>query len=254
MQGLPGAKAFIAVLLAASLTGAENPSIFPTRETLHYGIEWRLITAGMAQLSLTQNPPAVNKGWSSQLRLESTGLVSKLYKVLDQYKANYEGGFCATDSFLHSNEGKRQRETIVRFDRTVNKASYLEKDLVKNNVVKQVEISIPECVKDVLGGLYQLRTLQLQPGQSTTIRMSDGKKSSDVRVEAQEWEEIRTKAGKFKTLRYEAFLFNGVIYERPAKVHIWVSDDDKRLPVQIKLRLNVAIGTITLQLEKEERS
>lgn len=254
MQVAPSAKAIIAVFLAASLTGAENPSIFPSHETLHYGIEWRLITAGMAKLSLKQNPPAANQGWSSQLQLESTGLVSKLYKVLDQYKANYESGFCATDSFLHSLEGKRRRETTVRFDRTSNKASYLEKDLVKNNVVKQVEITIPECVKDVLGGLYQLRTLQLQPGQSTTIRMSDGKKASEVRVEAQEWEEIKTKAGRFKTMRYEAFLFNGVLYDRSAKVHIWVSEDEKRLPVQIKLRLNVAIGTITLQLEKEERS
>ena len=168
--------------MAASLAGAESSAVFPAHETLHYGVEWRLITAGIAKLSLNQNPPAANKGWSSQLTLESTGLVSKLYKITDQYRSHYEGGFCATDSFLSSLEGKRQRETTVKFDRTSSKASYLEKDLVKNNIVKQVEIAIPDCVQDVLGGLYQLRTMRLQPGQSATIRMSDGKKSSDYGV------------------------------------------------------------------------
>ncbi len=249
---------FAAGILASGLTGGadnnSNAASLPPHETLHYGVEWRLIPAGLARLTLHENPPAANKGWSTHLHLESTGLVSKLYKVDDQYRANYEGGFCATDTHLQSAEGKRRRETTVRFDRTSSKASYLERDLVKNSIVKQVEIVTPECVHDVLGGLYQLRTLRLQPGQSSTIRMSDGKKSSEVRVEAQEWEEVKTKAGTFKTLRYEAFLFNGVLYERPAKVHIWVSEDSKRLPVQIKLKLNVAIGTITLQLQKEDRS
>ena len=249
----PCAKAILAVFLAASLARAENTANLPTRETLYYGIEWRLITAGFAKLVLQQNTAPQNQGGTTQLQLESTGLVAKLYKVSDQYKANYEGGFCATDSFLDANEGKRHRETTVKFDRTLSKASYLEKDLIKNSIVKQTEIAIPSCVQDILGALYQLRTLKLQPGQSALIRVSDGKKAPEVRIEAQEWEEITTKAGKFKTIRYEAFLFNGILFERNARAHIWVSEDAKRLPVQIKVKLNVAIGTITIQLEKEER-
>jgi hypothetical protein len=253
MQHLPGAKALVAVLVAAIVANAENTARLPAQETLTYGIEWRLISAGIATLNLKQSPPPANQGWSANLRLESAGLVSKLYKVIDLYRSNYEGNFCTTDTFLDAKEGKRHRETTVKFDRSTAKASYLEKDLVKNSIVKQTEVAIPPCVKDILGGFYHLRTLQLQPGQSATVRMSDGKKSADVRVEAQEWEEIKTKAGKFKTMRYEAFLFNGVLFERSAKLHIWVSDDEKRLPVQIKLKLSVAVGTITLQLEKEER-
>jgi hypothetical protein len=247
------AKAILVVIFAASLTQGENTANLPARETLHYGIEWRLINAGFAKLMLQQNSAQQNAGGSTQLQLESTGLVAKLYKVNDRYRANYEGGFCATDSVLDAEEGKRHRETVVKFDRTAKKASYVEKDLVKKSVVKQSELAIPECVQDILGSLYQLRTLKLQPGQSATIRVSDGKKAPEVKVEAQEWEEITTKAGKFKTIRYEAFLFNGILYERNARVHIWVSEDERRLPVQIKLKLSIAIGTVTIQLEKEER-
>lgn len=247
------AKAIFVVLIAASLTQGENTGNLPTRETLHYGIEWRLINAGMAKLTLQQNPAPQNPGGSAQLELESAGLVAKLYKINDKYRTNYEGGFCATESLLNAQEGKRHRETAVRFDQTSKKATYVEKDLLKNAVVKQAEVAIPECVKDILGSLYLLRNSKLQPGQSSTVRISDGKKAPEVRVEAQEWEEITTKAGKFKTIRYEAHLFNGVLYERSARAHIWISQDEKRLPVQIKLKLSLAVGTITIQLEKEER-
>jgi hypothetical protein len=52
-------------------------------------------------------------------------------------------------------------------------------------------------------------------------------------------------------VRYEAELFNNVIYRRSGRVYIWLTDDRRRLPVQIQVRLHLAIGTITLQLEKE---
>jgi len=121
-------------------------------------------------------------------------------------------------------------------------------------VVNAHEIDIPPCVHDVLGGLYLLRTLNLQPGQTTQVAVSDGKKSVMARVEAQQREEVKTPAGSFKTIRYEAFLFNGVLYRRYGSLHVWLTDDARKLPVQIRVRLQFAIGTITLQLEKEEKT
>ena len=128
----------LAVLIGASLAQGENTGNLPARETLHYGIEWRLITAGFARLSLQQNTAPQNQGGTTQLQLESTGLVAKLYKISDQYKASYEGGFCATDSFLNASEGKRHRETTVKFDRNSSKATYLEMDLIRKSIVSQI--------------------------------------------------------------------------------------------------------------------
>ena len=82
--------------------------------------------------------------------------------------------------------------------------------------------------------------------------MSDGKKSAMVRVEAQDREEVTTKAGTFKTIRYESYVFNNVLYKRSARLFVWLTDDARRLPVQIRVRLNFPIGSITLQLEKDE--
>jgi hypothetical protein len=35
---------------------------------------------------------------------------------------------------------------------------------------------------------------------------------------------------------------------------LWLTDDARMMPVQIQIRLQFLIGTITLQLEKEERN
>ncbi len=113
------------------------------------------------------------------------------------------------------------------------------------------EIDTPNCVSDIVGALYRMRTLDLEPGQSGKIAVSDGKKGAQARVEAQRRETVKTPAGVFKTMRYEAYLFNDVVYHRPGRVFVWLTDDGRRLPVQIQVRLQLTIGTITLQLEKE---
>ena len=102
------------------------------------------------------------------------------------------------------------------------------------------------------GGLFFIRTLNLEPGQSTQIPVSDGKKSVMVKVEAQAREDVKTPLGTFKTIRYEVYLFDGVLYKRSAHVNLWISDDRRRLPVQIRVRMTFTIGTINLQLEKYE--
>ena len=56
----------------------------------------------------------------------------------------------------------------------------------------------------------------------------------------------------FKTIRYEIYLFNGVLYRRTAHLNVWLTDDRRKLPVQIRARMQFTIGTINLLLEKHE--
>jgi len=226
------------------------PVAFPSAETLSYGIEWRLINAGYARLSLEPK----KSGWESKLHLESGGLVSKLYKLDYNYISEMEDQFCTASTDLNAIERSRHRETKVTYDRARNKANYVERDLLKNSISKTSEIDIPACVSDVIGGLYKVRKLKLEPGQSTQVQLSDGKKSVSVRLDAQQREQIKTPAGTFNTIRYEAYVFNGVLFARKAELQVWITDDARRLPVQIRARMSFPIGSITFELQKEEHS
>jgi hypothetical protein len=239
----------LSLLLVSIPLAFPQSNVLPAHESLTYSIEWRLITAGRAVVdwAVTGNDTAQIK-----VKVDSSGLVSKLFKVDDSYIANLGAGLCGQSVHLSALEGSRSRETKITFDYSNHRADYLERDRLKNTVLLARETDIPPCVHEITGGLYFLRTLNLEPGQSAQVPLTDGKRSAVAKVEAQQREEIKTAAGTFKTIRYEAYVFDNVLYRRPAHLYVWLTDDARKLPVQIRVRMQLTIGTITLQLEKHE--
>ncbi len=224
-------------------------------ETLEYEVEWRLVNAGKAKLSFGPTPAPTGSepksGREMKLHLESTGLVSRLFHVSDDYTSEATENNCAASTFMNAHEGSRDRETKVDYDLSAHKAFFHEHDLIKNTTISK-EITVPSCPHDIIGGLYQLRNMTLEPGKSVLLPVSDGKKSVELKIECQRREEIKTPLGLRKTLLYEIFAFNDVLYKRPGHIHVWLTDDARRVPVQFEIRMQFTIGTITLRLAKDE--
>lgn len=235
----------LTALVVCSPIAADPAAIVGQKSTWQYAIEWRLVRAGTARVVWTPESPT----FQGDLHIESTGLVSKLYRVSDDYRTRLSEGFCASTVNIHAEEGKRRRDTNITF--ADGKAAYSERDLLKNTVIAR-ETPIPPCVHEYLGGLQKLRTHPPDIGKPIQVPLSDGKKSANVRVEAQEREEINTPLGKFKAIRYEVFMFNDVLINKKARLYVWLTDDERRLPVQIRVRMQFLIGTIELKLEKQE--
>lgn len=212
-------------------------------ETLNYGIEWRFVRAGEVQVKWSGESRA-------ELQLKTIGIVASLYTVLDNYHATYDPGLCVTSISLEAHEGRRNRDVKVTVDRKKKRAHFLEKDLNTGATALTKEIEVPACAHDVMGGLHKLRQLRPAVGASIELPISDGKKVIMARVEAQQREMITTPLGQFSAIRYEAFLFNGVFYGRKGRLFIWITEDEKHLPIQIRVQLPFYVGTITLQLEK----
>ena len=176
-----------------------------------------------------------------------------MFRVSDDYTLQTDGNYCATSTYMTAREGTRSRDTKVTYDSTGKKAHYYEKDLRTNAVVKK-DVDIPPCVHDIVGGLYALRLLNLEPGKTGQIPVSNGKKSISLKVVSQRREDLKVPAGAQKTIKYEVFAFDNQLYDRPGHLNIWLSDDNRRIPVQIQIRLQFTIGTITLRLIKETQS
>ena len=211
-----------------------------------------MIPAGAAKLTYAVLPRPSAAASEVKLHIESAGLVSRLFRVEDDYTSLHSQNSCVQSSFLVAHEGNRNKETRVLYDAQAHKATWLEKDFAKNATNTQ-NVEIPNCVHDVLGGLFVLRGLRLDVGKTVRLPLSDGKKFVQAKVESQRREEIRTELGTFKTIRYEVFLFDNVLYKRSGHLHVWLTDDDRRLPVQLQVRLQFTIGTITFRLVKDEK-
>ena len=236
---MPISRLPLALLFAATALPAQSP------ESFSYQVEWRLINAGRTDLSWNRGPG----GYTGQLKLFSAGLVSRLFKVNTVYDTQGTAELCAQQARLQAEEGSRKRDTTIRW--TEKKSFYKERDLIKNETILERELDMSGCVHDVVGALAKLRSLNsLQPGQSATLPISDGKKIVMARIEAQEKEKVSTPLGNFPSIRYEAFLFNDILFKRNARLFIWISDDARRLPVQIQVRMRIHIGTVTFTLDK----
>jgi hypothetical protein len=245
---LSRAAAFI-VCFALAASAGDDSDKFPFPEKLLYRIEWHLVTAGHATIDLSK---VKANDWKISLDLESAGIVTKLYRVLDSYTAFSDGQFCAADSVLDAQEGKRHRVTRLNFDNAHNKVSYGERDMIANKTTSKT-IDVYPCTREVAGALTVLRLMDLPPGRSATIAVTDGKKAAKVRIDAQAREEITVEGKSYHTVRYEAFLFDNVLYKRKGSLFIWMTDTPERLPVQLRLQLGFPVGNITLGLIKEER-
>jgi hypothetical protein len=213
-------------------------------EKLTYSVEWRLVRGGTVTVE--------KRPYQALVKLESVGIVSTLFRIQDVYNVNYEDSLCATSSVMESMEGKRHHEAKVNYDRSRNHAVFVERDLADNKILKEAGTDIPNCVADVVGAFGKLRSMTVSIGQSVQIPVSDGRRSAPVKVTAMEREEVKTPLGVYKAVKYEADLMNGVVYTRKGDVFVWLSDDARRLPVQIRLRTSFPIGAVTLALEKEE--
>ncbi len=236
------------LITAGCLTLGQSPRLTTDNpqpdEKLVYGVEWRLIRGGTAVIEKFPHETAV--------KLDSAGIVSTLFRIQDVYTVHFEDSLCATSSMMDAMEGKRHREYRVTYDRSHNHAFFVERDLLENKVVKEGGTDTPNCVADTIGAVSKLRTMTLGMGQSAQIPVSDGRRSAAVKVAALEREEVKTPLGAYKAIKYEADLMNGVVYTRKGTVYIWLSEDARHLPVQIRLRTSFPIGTVTLALEKEE--
>jgi hypothetical protein len=235
-------------LIAVCAEKSAAPAPEPFKETLRYRIEWRLIPAGTAKLDWSKHPDGVD----SKLQILSTGLVSAFFRVDDRYQSKLDSDLCAVSSFLISEEGSRKRETKVTYDRETRMARYAERDLVGDSMVLQKDTETPPCVLDIIGGLYRLRQIDVPVGKSAEAAVSDGKKSVMARIDAQIRESVKTPAGTFNTVRYEVFVFNDVLFKRSGRLLVWFTDDERRIPVQVQVRLQFHIGTLTAILEKYE--
>ncbi len=220
---------------------------WPDHQTYVYDVEWRLWTAGTATLTMEPGP---NGQQLVKGEANSQGFVSLLYTVRDRFESGFDPKtFCSTHVFKHSEEGLRKRETNIYFDYPRGKAVLDEKNL-KSNEAKHAENEIPSCVSDVVTALYYVGTLPLQAGSNYTFPMNDGGKTQNVEVIVEAREQVKAPAGTFKAIRVQPTSATTPAKQR-GKIWIWYSDDEARIPVQMKAKM--FWGTLTFRLKQIQR-
>lgn len=214
---------------------------YPDRQTFTYSVDWRLVSAGTTTLHLD----TVNGERHIVANADSTGAVALLYHVHDRLETYYNPQTnCSLALIKHTEEGFRRVDTNVRYDYQRKKAVLDEHNLRARNQKKE-ETDIPPCVTNTLAAAYYVASQPLEPGAKFTFPSSDGGKTADIEVTVEAREQVKTPSGMYRTIRLSAEALNGP-QKGKGKVWVWYTDDDRRIPVQMRAR--AFWGTMVFQL------
>jgi hypothetical protein len=204
---------------------------YPDRQTFTYGVDWRLVTAGTTTLHLD----TVNGERHIVASADSTGAVALLYHIHDRLETYYNPKTnCSLALIKHTEEGFRRVDTDVRYDYQRKKAVLDEHNLRAHNQ-KREETDIPPCVTNTVAAAYYVASQPLAPGAKFTFPSSDGGKSADIEVTVEAREQVKTPSGTYNTVRLSAEALNGP-QKGKGKIWVWYTDDDRRIPVQMRAR------------------
>jgi hypothetical protein len=146
-------------------------------------------------------------------------------------------------------EGKRKRDIEIIFYKSTRTVSFHEVDVSKNppQEKKQELKEVPACVQDVLSVIYAARLKAMEPGDTYPISVSDDGKVKDVQIKVLKRERIKMQDGQeesVRALKLQVLALFGGLYKSTGNFFIWVSDDDKKIPLKFdaKAKLGRVFG------------
>lgn len=220
------------------------PGQAPDPGTLNYVAHWRLLPAGHATLGWSRLGSETQITFSAQ----ANSIISLIYPVDDHMQSLYDPAHaCTTAANNDTHEGRRQRQTQIRYDAAARQLTLRETDRAHDPPLTKQEVKpIPGCVLDILGALDYVRAQPLRVGDVFTFPVNEGGATATVKVTVDLKETIHTPAGSFTSVRTQPTITGGPVLQHEGKLWIWFSDDARHLPVQIQAK--VAWGTILAQL------
>lgn len=231
------------VCLILILSFVSETKAFPIPERLEFEISYTGIPAGRAVQEVTQVGDEIHLVSTAR----SADWLKLFFPVDDRIESVLVKG--APPQFI--GVPRLYRERIREGWTHFQKDSVFERDLLTvstKDFLKKSETTqkITKRTYDTLSSFFYFRTVPLQVGTSTFIDIFDCKKLWNTEVQVLRRETITTRLGTFKTIVIKPLLKSEGIFARTGDMHIWLTDDDRRIPVLMKSK--VKIGSIVATL------
>ena len=233
---------------------------FETGEELIYEAEFSravLRKVDIADFRFTAGrDPSVHNS-SSSLRLTgdvaTKGFFSKLFKlrVHEHVESDVDP---ATFSVLRTTkldeQGKRIRYSAALFDRSAGKVTWTERDPTHaGQQPRVVTNSFAGVVQDIVSAIYFLRMQPLEVGKGFEVQVSDSGRVYRLPVTVVDRRKMKTVLGRIGVVRVDPEIFGeDRLVRGNGKFSMWLSDDDRRIPVRAHLSNNS--GTFEIKLKR----
>jgi len=214
---------------------------FGLGETLNYNVGMGAVKAGTGFIKVMPEPSIVFGRKCYEVRFGASSLKSLdwLYKVRDEYTSWIDINSIFSWKFKQKiREGKYKHDFQAVFDQSKNIA-----------VTKDTTIRVEPNIQDIISAFMYVRTLDLKkfPKDSSIYLRNFWKDSTyKLAVKVVRRETIKVPAGKFKCVVVEPTILGGGLFKNEEKIWIWLSDDDRKIPVKVGTK--ILIGYVGAEL------
>lgn len=238
----------------------KNPNLYKAGEKLTYeGSFSKLLLRGIdvADMSFTVYNSPDKQDYFIQAEARSKGTLLKLFSFSFYQKidSTVDGdSLSVLKTVKRDEQGDRVRESEAVFDYRSDKVTYVETD-PKDPLrpPRKVASSIKDETQDLISAIYTLRRLPFTVGETFTIPVSDSGMVYQVPVKVTGHEKQKTVLGKVMCWRVEPDIFgDNRMIEQKGDMTIWITDDNRRIPVRSKIETK--LGKIEIKLKKVEKA
>ena len=235
-------------LLAGLPLAAETALALRDGEAFTFKVSWAVLPgAGEIKVSAA----ADTSGPAPRLRVTTTTHTRGLARMLLPFEATAESLFDPATgrllSLTESNEQRNKRSAhAVAFDYAAAQAIYTR--TIPAQPPRPLPLPPGDPI-DLITSLLQTRSWDLKPGEKRDALVLFDDDFYELTLHAARYEEIRTSFGTFNTLvlepRMEKTPPKGM-FKKGSSVRVWISQDERRLPVRFEVEFKIGTGVATL--------
>jgi hypothetical protein len=235
-------NAIVLLALPAEAQKAAPQNAFSVGERLLFNVNYGIITAGYAEMSIPQYDTVLgNTTYKVQFNVRSTPTFDFFFEVRDRYETYLDTGGTFPWRFeQHINEGKFKRDYTAIFD---------HKNLTART--GEGEYPIPEYVHDIMSAFYYARTIDyssFKVGQRVHLSNFYKGKTNPLDIKYLGKQKVSVAAGTFSCIIVEPMVKEGGLFKSEGRILIWLTDDERKIPVKVNTK--VIIGSIDAELKE----
>ncbi len=213
---------------------------FAVGEELVYDVNYGFITAGTAKMSIPRMSTMGGRPcYAVEFTVTSKPFFDAFYKVRDRYESHIDVDGLYSWKFIQQiREGGYKRDYHAGFDYWRMKA-----------VTPNGEFPVEPFTQDILSAFYFMRTYDysgFRPGQKVQLRNFYKDSTYGLTVKYLGKQTVSVEAGEFRCILLEPIMKEGGLFKSSGRIIVWVTDDDRKIPVQVEAE--IPIGSITSEL------
>jgi hypothetical protein len=213
---------------------------FDGGEKAVYKASWNGLPVATAEISTTSHVVDGKKFYTVRVEAKTSAALDLIWKMRDTITSTIEAKALAPSRFTFSQrENRKVIDTEARFDRNAKKW-FIHRD--ERRKVKKYEFDQPPNVVDPITAVYLARSQDFKVGDRLYFNIFGGKYRYLLDLEVERREKIQIASGTvdaFKIVPRIKNLMKQGYAERLNEASVWISADDRRIPVMLSSKIFV---------------